>query len=164
MSLSVIVASGGRPTLPRTIQSIVPQLHLEDELIVVVDQQAPWGHSSRNRMMRHCKGEHLAFVDDDDVWTPGAGDAIRRAVDQSDPNALHLFKMRYAWGNELWTDREVRLGNVSTGMVIAPNREPLARWDEALYEGDHSFISAMAKHHPVCWWEDVILLVRPENY
>ena len=144
MSLSVIVASGGRPTLARTIQSIVSQLHLEDELIVVVDQQAPWGHSSRNRAMTWAKGDHLCFMDDDDVYTSDAFDTIRRGVGEQ-PDAVHVFKMRYAWGNELWADQEVRLGNISTQMFVVPNRQPLGQWGD-VYEGDFVFIEATAKH------------------
>jgi glycosyltransferase involved in cell wall biosynthesis len=164
MSLSVIVASGGRPTLSRTIESIIPQLRLEDELIVVVDAQAPWGHSSRNRAMRWAKGDFLLFQDDDDVSAPGAFDAIRAAVAQHDANTMHVFKMAYDRldGRTLWEDREVRLGNISTQMIVVPNQQPLGQWG-AVYEGDFVFASACAKHRPVAWHEDIISLVRPEN-
>lgn len=161
MGFSVIVASGGRPTLQRTIDSIVPQLDVHDELLVCVDQRAPWGHASRNRMTLAANGDWLCFQDDDDVYTPGAFDVIRTAVRTGDPNAMHIFRMRYPDGRELWTDPEVRLGNVSTQMVVVPNRQPLGRWNEALYEGDYSMISETAKHHPVQWHEHVITLVRP---
>lgn len=136
-------------------------MDVRDELIVVVDQCAPWGHASRNRAMQWAKGDWLLFQDDDDISAPGALTAVRAAVQAGDPNALHLFRMRYADGRELWTDREIRCGNVSTQMVAVPNRPPFARWNEALYEGDFSFISETAKHHPVLWHETVISLVRP---
>jgi hypothetical protein len=160
MSLSVIVASGGRPTLGRTLASITPQLDVHDEVLCIVDQTAPWGHSSRNRAMRWAKGDWLLFMDDDDVYTPDAFQIVRAGIGQ-DPEAVHIFRMRYADGRELWTDREVRLGNVSTQMAVVPNRGPLGTWNEALYEGDFSFISATAKHRPVCWHEQVIALIRP---
>lgn len=160
MSLSVIVASGGRPTLSRTIQSIVPQLHLEDELIIVVDQTSQWGHSSRNRAMQWAKGDHLCFMDDDDEYTPDAFQHIRAAIGR-DPDAMWIFRMRYAWGNELWTDQELRLGNVSTQIAVVPNKPPLGRWADGIYEGDWHFIQACAKHKAVRWDEHVIALIRP---
>lgn len=156
----MIVASGGRPTLARTIQSIVPQLDVHDELIVVVSQAAPWGHDSRNRAMRWCKGDHILFQDDDDVSAPGAFEAVRAAINGADPNAMHVFKMRYADGRELWADREVRLGNISTQMICVPNRQPLGVWAD-VYEGDFHFAKSTAQHHPVLWHEAVISVVRP---
>lgn len=157
MSLSVIVASSGRPTLQRTLDSIRPQLHSEDELLLDVNTDAPWGHRARNRQMAVAKGDFLLFMDDDDTYVSGAFDAIRSKVTRS---AMHLFKMRYHDGTELWRDREVRCGNVSTQMVVVPNRAPLGTWTD-VYEGDFYFISQTAEHWPVVWHGDVIALIRP---
>ena len=158
-ALSIIVASGGPHTLGRTLNSVTPQLELADEVLCVVDQQAPWGHSSRNRAMRWAKGDWLMFMDDDDAYTHDALALVRPAVREA-PEAVHIFRMRYADGRQLWTDREVRLGNVSTQMVVAPNRPPYGIWAD-VYEGDFHFISATAKHRPVQWHEAVIALIRP---
>jgi glycosyltransferase involved in cell wall biosynthesis len=162
VSLSVIVPSGGRPTLSRTLASITPNLDLHDEVLVCVDQTAPWGNSSRNRLMRQAKGDWLLFMDDDDAYTPDAFPVIRAKIAQAS-DSVHIFRMRYPDGRELWTDREVRLGNVSTQMVVVPNRPPLGIWSEGLYEADYHFIKACADHRPVVWHEDVIALIRPED-
>jgi len=164
MSLSVIVASGGaRPTLGRTLDSIRSQLSLEDECIVVIDALAPWGHSSRNRAMTWAKGEHLAFMDDDDHYLDGAFDIIRRAIAE-DPDAIHVFRCRWPNGMLIPTpgDDELRLGNVSTQCFVVPNKAPLGLWTDE-YAGDWGFISATAKHHPVRWHEECIALYRPAN-
>lgn len=160
MSLSIIIASGGRPTLARTIQSIVPQLDVTDEIIVVVDQAAPWGHASRNRAMRWAKGEWLMFTDDDDTVADGALAVVRAAVRQA-PNAAHIFKMAYSDGRTIWTDREVRLGNVSTQMIVCPNREPFGVWNEAEYAGDYPFIKGTCQHRETIFHEEVIAHYRP---
>jgi glycosyltransferase involved in cell wall biosynthesis len=171
VNLSVIVASGGRHTLGRTVASIVPQLTVNDELLVLVDQRAPWGHASRNRMMKAATGDWLMFMDDDDTYAEGAFDTVRAALRAAPSPAIHVFRMRYADGRTLWQDEgpadnrhpRLRLGNVSTQMVVVPNGGRLGRWNEALYEGDWSFVSECARQLPVEWHEEVIALIRPEG-
>lgn len=156
MGLTVIVASGGRPTLARTLQSIIPQLDLYDEILCLVDQLAPGGYSSRSRMMRAAKGEHLAFVDDDDEWTPDAAQHIRAAI-RENPDAVHIFRAQHPDGRTIWTERALRPGNVTAGTIVVPNRPPLGVW----HGSDFSFIAATANHRPVLWHEQAISLVRP---
>lgn len=167
MNLSVIIASSGRPTLGRTIESARSQMQDGDEIIVSVNQDCPWGHKARNQLMGACRGDCILFMDDDDVYVPGAWDVVRAALEQDDPHMLrmHIFRMRYANGQELWVDREVRCGNVSTQMVVVPAFVPRmfasCRWDEDKYEGDYHFIAACADRVLTAWHEDVIALVRP---
>lgn len=159
MSLSVLVASSGRPTLIRTIESITPQLLPGDELIVDVNDDAPWGHAARNRMMPRAKGDALLFMDDDDSYMPGALTVVRDAFART-PDRPHIFKMRYANGRELWVDRQVRCGNVSTQMFVALNGM-VGQWGDR-YEGDFDFIaSTVALQGEPVWHPDVIALIRP---
>lgn len=161
MTLSILVASSGRPTLQATVASIIPQLTAGDELLVDVNDDAPWGHAARNRMMPRAKGDWLLFIDDDDIYLPGALDTVRDAVG---PVARpHMFRMRYATGDELWKEREVRCGNVSTQMFAVPNLPGcLGRWGD-VYEGDFEFIARTCELTGEPFWhEDVIALYRPE--
>ena len=161
MRLSIIVASSGRPSLLRTLASISDQMRPGDELLVDVNDDAPWGHKARNRMMPRAEGDTLLFLDDDDTYVAGAFDTVRAAV-LAEPDRVHVFRMRYQNGAELWRIRHVECGNVSTQMVAIPNRPgQLGHWGDR-YEGDFDFISSTVRlcGEPV-WHEDVIALVRP---
>lgn len=142
MTLSVIVPTLGRSSLRNTLDSVVPQLREGDELLLVGDGHQPvaqamaaphagrvvymevgptrsWGHAQRNAAMAIAKGRYLAFLDDDDIWLPGA----RRAIGQETeayPGAFIVFRMLHHLGR-IWTDPEIRSGNVSTQMLIVPN-------------------------------------------
>jgi Glycosyl transferase family 2 len=160
MRLSVIVASSGRPTLGNTLLSISPQLKPGDELLVDINDDGAWGSTARNRQIERATGDMVMFMDDDDEYTEGAFDAVRAAVEIA-PDRVHLFRMRYSHDpHVLWIDEEVRCGNVSTQMVIAPRRTA-ARFSSR-YEGDFDFIeAACAELGPPVWHEQVIALVRP---
>lgn len=88
VSLSVIVASGGRPSLSRTLESIVPQLSVYDQLVCLVDQRSPFGHSSRNVLARSATGDYLVFCDDDDWWVDDAVEVIRAQAEARRGSAL----------------------------------------------------------------------------
>ena len=169
-TLSVIVASSGRPTLARTIESVRSQMQSGDECLVSVNFDCPWGHAARNQLMIAARGDALMFLDDDDVYVPGALAVVRDKFEQL-PDVLHLFKMRYANGSELWSTRDIVCGNVSTQMVVVPRifivdddwHALFARWGHPKYEGDFDFIEeAHGEIEDVHWHEEVIALVRPE--
>src|SRR5262245_53977944 len=115
--LTIIIASCGRETLQRTLDSVNGQLHDGDELLVSVNLDCPWGHEARNQLMPAARGDALLFIDDDDWYTPGALEVVRQRV-RLHPWQFHLFRMRYAKdGRVLWGDRRIEDGNVSTQMV-----------------------------------------------
>ena len=123
--LSVIVPTVGRRTLGRTLRSVIPQLAQSDELIVIADgpealqaasgivrrlngrcrlhateaRTGSWGNAQRDLGMVLATGTHLTFMDDDDIYAPGALDAIRKAV-TLDSEAVHVFGMR-TWNGEV---------------------------------------------------------------
>lgn len=139
MSLSVIVASGGRRTLGQTLASVNAQLDVEDEVLVIVDQLSPGGHSSRNRMMLAAKGDHLLFVDDDVELAPGALGAVRAAVRQ-DSGAVHVF------------DGSARPpSSVRATQIVVPNRPPLPAWSS-------EFVATVCRHCRVRWHDQPITI------
>lgn len=156
-TLSILIASSGRRSLGATLDSIYPQMRPGDELIVDVNDDAPWGHRARNRMMPRAKGDALVFLDDDDFYLPGAFDKIRARFAEV-PDRVHIFKMRYADGREIWVDRHLWCGNVSTQMFAVPNSPRLACWENR-YEGDFDFLrgTCMVMGDPI-WHEDVIAI------
>lgn len=161
--LSIIIASSGRPTLGFALESARSQALDGDEILVSVNNDCPWGHAARNQLMKAARGNYLLFMDDDDVYTPDALRLIRSRVSRdTEPYTMHIFKMRYANGGELWGDPGVRCGNVSTQMIAVPSIVAAmdCRWGDR-YEGDFDFISACAQRVDVRWEREVIALIRP---
>lgn len=176
MSLSVIIPTMGRPSLVWTLKSVIPELLPGDEAIVIGDGPQPiskevsieagaryletpptrqWGHAQRNLGMEQAKGDYLAFIDDDDIYLPGAFQAMRRAIMEA-PGKLFIFRMQYKDGI-LWEKPELTLNNVSTQMYVFPNVPGrLAKW------GRHPK-TPNGKGGDWCFAKDTALLWRPED-
>src|SRR6266851_4883196 len=98
-TLSVVIATIGRPTLIATLESL-RQLAPTDEILLLTDGDHPqvismlnsaglacssqhivhqpqandWGHTLRNLYSHRAKGERVLHIDDDDVYLDGAID------------------------------------------------------------------------------------------
>lgn len=190
VTLSVVIPTISRPTLARTLASLKDQDWREgDEVLLVGDGPQPqarelwgqfglpgfyvelprgghWGHVVRNAVLDEglASGSHLAALDDDDCFAPGAVGVMRGAVGL-EPGRPHLFRMdwRTIGGKVLWEERVLRVGNVGTPMFVAPN-DPgrLGRYGMT-YEGDFAFIRGTCDRYeggPV-WRPEVTILCRP---
>ncbi len=160
-TFSIIVATCGRPTLTRTLESLAPQLEHGDELLVIRNDNAPWGHATRDEAMRRAKCSHLWFMDDDDIAADFALSEIRLTVAEL-PDAVHVFKMKHG-DLILWKDPVVRIGNVGTPMMVVPNVSgKLGSWGES-YEADgHFLIQTIALRRDIpCFHEQIVALIRP---
>src|SRR5581483_9412493 len=62
----------------RALASATRQMVPGDELVVVFDDSGDAGDTPRNRVLGSLRGTHVTFLDDDDVYRPGALEAIRR--------------------------------------------------------------------------------------
>lgn len=182
MSLSVMIPTIGRECLSKLLAELVPQLCLDDEVLVVGDGPQPraaeiikgidarviyhehgpdhaWGHPQRNWAMRRSRGTHLMWFDDDDALLPEALRTVRSAI-ASTPHLPLMFRMRHI-GGVIWWKREVCDGNVSTQMFVAPNvPSRLGRWGHR-YQGDLDFITSTLQLYPsgassLVWREEVI--------
>lgn len=181
MKLSVIVPTVGRWTLERTLASCADA----DEIVLVVDDAVAdgWepeglarnvvvdrvvggdhGYTARTRGMALATGTHLAFLDDDDVYAPGAV-ALIRAVAGEVPI---VFRMAHPEHGVLWRDPVLRFGNVGTPMFVVPNDPArLGVWAPhapGLPEpgGDFTFLAGCCERMgaPV-WREEVVAVIRP---
>jgi glycosyltransferase involved in cell wall biosynthesis len=92
-TFTVVVPTVGRPTLAATLASIAGELRPGDELIVVCNNDGDFGNSARNSAIERARGSHLAFLDDDDEWVPGALAAMRRFADEN-PDRVGIFRHR----------------------------------------------------------------------
>jgi glycosyltransferase involved in cell wall biosynthesis len=165
VTFSVIVATGGRPTLVQTLASVVNQLEPGDEVLVVRDDSGDAGDTPRNDAMPRARGSHLAFLDDDDVYVPGALAAMRRFA-RENPGRIGIFKLEYAVGNHRWVDPVLRYKNVSTQSFVVPNVPGrLGRWERrGRVAGDYVFIEETVRlqGEPV-FVDEVTVRARPER-
>lgn len=161
MSLSVIIPTIGRGTLKRAEASCAEA----DEIIVIPNSDGDHGYSARERGAALATGTHLAFLDDDDIYTAGAIELMRDAA----CDRPVIFRMDHYRHGILWREPVLEFGNVSTQMFVVPNNpDKLGRWYPhipGLKEpgGDFSFISGcvQAMGEPV-WREEIVAKLRPQ--
>lgn len=180
---SVIVATSGRPTLSRALQSLADQpLQDGDEVIVTgagadIQQTAEafgyrylgagpfgcWGQRERHEAMAYATGTHLVFLDDDDIYAPGAFAAMR-AVCADHPDCPVMFRMIAPWGETLWRRPIVYEGNLGGPQFVTPNDPArLGAWG-LRYEGDFDFIVSTLARYPqgaLVWDQTVTYICRP---
>ena len=180
MRVCVVIPSIGRESLVRAVKSA----GWADEVFVVYDgpdvparedlprgtriafhpqheASANWGMEQRNWALGVlAQGKwnvtHASFMDDDDVYAPGAGEAIRAAVER-EPEAMHVFCMRRPGGEVIGRHQRVECGFVGTPMMVVPvGRHGV--WGDR-YEGDCDFALSAAALLPVVWHPEVIALI-----
>lgn len=197
MGLIVVMPTLGRPSLTVAVNSVVDQLEDDDRLVVVCDTVngrpvcareqvadfqpanitylecgvpgSRYGNAQRDCGLRWAAGRstHLAFLDDDDAYLPGALDVIRERV--SDDGHAHVFRARWGpghhWQGILWAERDFRVGNVGTPMLVLPNRTYRRAWMDSNSLGTVSdfgwMAAAVEECEGVCWWEELVAVVRP---
>lgn len=171
--LSIIVATTGRASLPKTLASIRSQRLLDgDEILLVHDGEAgapaviawnqarlpgqmlilangphrDWGAAARTAGQVRARGSHLLWQDDDDVYLPGAFDVIRREIVLT-PEEILLFRLAYPSGRLLWKIPVIQCRNVSTQMYVIPRSARLGQWGSH-YQGDFEFIETTVAANP----------------
>ena len=175
--ISVIVPTLGRDTLGATLASCVNA----DAVFVEVDKVGvgAYGQSLRNRVLDDgsISDGYVVSIDDDDVFLPGAFDAMRAAI-ADHPGRWFVFRMAFGDGSHcpgvtVWDRPQVRVGNVGTPMIVAP-ASARARWGvegmtgllgeprEDGWLGDYVYARRLLGElgEPV-WCETVTALVRP---
>jgi len=180
-ALTILVPTIGRLSLARTLRSLANQPLDPDDEVLVIGEGAPvralaarfgyqhvacargrhWGCEERTLGLARARRPYLAFLDDDDAWTPGARAALAAAIADT-PTRPSLFRMRYPDGRTLWADPVLRCGNVGTAMMLLPNDPTkLGRWTTR-YEGDFDFLASMTwAVADIAWRPIVIAEVQP---
>jgi glycosyltransferase involved in cell wall biosynthesis len=189
---STVIATIGRPTLGRTLGSIKSQRggDVDIEVIVVADEgdaaarrifeeqaaERPvwrfeeltgegWGYPQRQRGIDVARGDYLLFIDDDDVYTPGAFEKIRAAVAMH-PGRIVVFRMD-VHGSLIWRADPpfLRVRNVGMEMVAIPRLDgKLGAFRPPLrYTSDFDFIAeTVALQREPVWSKDVIAIFNQD--
>jgi hypothetical protein len=185
---NVLIATIGRPTLQRQLDSLLPQLSENDILTLVfdgytappttfdlskakctVDQDVEpealkfWGHGIRNKyasMLR--QADFVLHGDDDDIYTEYAFDVLRKIC--TDPSKLYIAKIRGYDRSILPRSNLIKIGNIGTPCGVIPyelNKEGM--W-VLKYGGDGMFYKDIAmKALEVEYIDRVIYIVRPSR-
>ena len=122
MSIAVIVPSMGRRSLGDTVASVIPQLTVEDQLIVEIDWplSGEFGNYARDIAALKARTTHLWFLDDDDVAEPGALVAMRAAI-QEDPTCAWFFRVKCG-GGVVWKEERLRSDGQSGQCYLVPKK------------------------------------------
>jgi hypothetical protein len=114
--------------------------------------------------------DYFLFLDDDDVFVPGALSIIRREIARYSPIPI-MFRMINGTGEILWRTREITPGNVGGSMFCCPNHPDfLGVWaNGAGHRSDYEFIRGTLMKYSLDWrkqlaWSgDIIIECRPDQ-
>jgi hypothetical protein len=175
-SFNVVIATIGRPTLQRMVDSIAPQLKRGDYLTLIFDGGQTdvilktdatviqinnsevlghYGHASRTRWQNYLPGDYLMNADDDDAYVDGAMDIVREHCTE---HKLYVFQMQYE--EHLIPKRHViEFANIGTPCGVYPTDILLPDWPYE-YGGDCKFYQSLEKLIPVEFVDKLIYKVR----
>ena len=153
---------GPLPEIEATVKQFGPQFRY----LSLAGEVHDYGHSQAQYAMSQARGDWLVFNDDDDVFTVGAFDAIRKAIAElSEPRPI-LFKFLTHYGYLVWDRKVIEQGHIGGHCIVCPNiPERLGVWTPR-YEGDFDFIRSTLDLWPadaVVWNKTVIAVARPEQ-
>lgn len=163
-TISFIIPTIGRPSLKDTLASI--EIWPGDE-VLVIEHHPPsgnWGNAERQEGTDKAKCDYIAYIDDDDVYVPGARQTMDEAIRQEPKDHPILFRIKYPNGRVLWDKKRVKNGNVSTQMILVPNvKEMLWGWDQSHSWADFWFISRWKWPAKTIKWREEIIALMGHN-
>lgn len=187
MSLGIVIATPGRRSLARTLQSIYYQREPVADVLVVGDgYDAPteelvaffaevglparyiatqrtrdWGHSQINYGLKHVRGDYVTYQDDDDIYMPRALEEMDRLSREVETPRPILGRVKTPRFGLLWQrpdDSTVLDGHC----LVAPNDKRRLGWMASDYNGDQGLIhTTVRNYNAVAWCDRVWTLTRP---
>lgn len=127
-----------------------------------------WGHPQRNWLLDKelSGGDLIVANDDDDVFNPGAFDAIRSRA-QSNPGRVLLFRFTTVGREVLWKPGEFRESRYGGHGIVVPNvAGKIGRWGRR-YAGDWDYITSTialcggVENAVFC--DEIIATARPDS-
>lgn len=178
--------------LARCLNSIMHQMTSDDEVLVIGDthdRELPrverfvadygpqfryvpfdaghhcFGHCQLNYGLGLAQGDWLHANDDDDVWTPTAVIAMRRAAEEA-PDRPHLFRFQSYFGTVYWDQRGiVERNHIGGHCLLFPNVPGKVGRYTCDYSGDFDMIRQTLDLHggdaSAIWHEDIVCVARP---
>jgi glycosyltransferase involved in cell wall biosynthesis len=180
--ISIVIPTLGRPSLKHTLDSLTSQISSEDEVIVVhepADAVTPdickaypfslrvisdatpglarWGYKARRFGMQLAGRSWIHVIGDDDVYLPNALQAVRGSLTEPIP-VMFRMQRRAVFNDVLWSNPELRCGNVAGEMIVFPNAPEKFGVFAECYEGDWFFISGLvANYAGRLKWDDTVI-------
>lgn len=165
-SFNILIATVGRPTLQRMLDSLSPQLEEQDCLTLVFDGKSTipefnisgfkckvtqycepaalgfWGHGIRNKYASLLeKKDFIMHADDDDHYYPNVFSQLRQLCNST--NKLYIAKM--ACGNRVLPEGAfIRICHIGTPCGIIPYELNMKGHWHTSYGGDGKFYEQLA--------------------
>jgi len=183
-SIGVVIATPGRRSLYRTLQSIAYQgLEPGDDVLVVGDGHhqptadlveafgepfhyaatqvtRTWGHDQLNYGVKKVKGDLLIYQDDDDIFAPRAFDEIRRIATRF-PGVPFLGRVKTPNLGLLWQNAAPD-ALLDGHCLVVPNVKEKLGYFTREYAGDQAWIKTNLDAYEEVYWADrVWTLTRP---
>jgi glycosyltransferase involved in cell wall biosynthesis len=194
-SISFLVPThrADRP-LERCLDSIAPQLGPYDEVLVIgdtLDGPLPsvealirqnydsrfrylahdaghhcWGHCQLNYGLAFAKGDWIHANDDDDIWTPGAAQAMRAGILGSGGQPLLFRFVSYVNRMPIWIERGRFERNWIGGhCLVYPNDPDRMGHYADIYNGDFDMLESTVNFYggpeQAVWREEILCIARP---
>lgn len=186
--LTIVVPTQGRATLPRLLESLKPEHHggYQAEVFVVGDSHGGYlsdvpatarqygcrfeevdagchafGYPQIQHGYERATGDYILCIGDDDVYRPGALNAIRSAIVAHGAWAPHLFRVVMRGGAVFWNGAGFARGSISTQNFCVPNvKEKLGFWWD-----DFAFMEATVNkwggQKSILWHKEIIAEWQP---
>ena len=179
-TISIIIPSAGRDTLPYCLQTITQQSLIPgDEILIIGDGtqkeveaqveaigepfryiEGPhtndWGHSQTNLGISVAKADWLMFTDDDDGYLPRALEVVRSAISTA-PAQPALFRFITNDRHLVWRNAdngridETLVGGHNLALPRSQQWMEHAKWTER-YRGDFDFVRGVLDSYPRRDW------------
>jgi len=182
----VLLATIGRPSLQKMIDSLKPELVEGDHLTIVFDgvqrnhcdisnmkcnthiyeENTPlgyWGHGIRNKYAPLLEQtDFVMHADDDDIYIPGSFSFLR--TECCDHKTLYIAQMKSYIAHTVYPLKDdVCFENIGTPMGIIPyNHNQHHEWG-LFYGGDGYFYENISKVANIVWLKKIIYLIKPAN-
>ena len=184
-SFHILIATIGRPTLQRMLNSVLPQLTKDDHLTIVFDGHSSipafdlssavcnvhqyvesiplgfWGHGIRNKYASIIeKTDFVMHADDDDSYSLDTFEYLRSKC--MDTSTLYVAKMRGSCGYRVFPDIDfIQVHHIGTPCGIIPfDLNKTGHWKHD-WGGDGLFYEGIAKNvSNVVFLDKIIYFVR----
>lgn len=159
-TISFVIPTIGRESLKRTLASIEKWEGDEIWAIQHFPPSKTWGNAERKEGIKKSACDYIAFMDDDDYYVPGHRQIMDIAL-RENPGKPNLFRIQYPNGKILWEKKEIVPGNISSQMILVPNKKQLFRRSQfpgKTNMGDYYFAAGW-KFPEVIWREEIIAMM-----